>query len=349
MSEDGAWSDRGPSEPARDADLAGQGLGIVAIGRNEGPRLRTCLESLPPGVPAVYVDSASRDGSAGLARSLDVEVVELDPARPLSAARARNAGFARLRERWPRVEAVQFVDADCELEPGWLASALAALRADPGLAAVCGRRRERHPERSPWNRLVDLEWDTPPGPTDRFGGDVLLRADVFRAVGGYDESLIAGEDPELARRIRAAGHAIERLDVPMTRHDADLRRFGQWWTRQVRAGHAAAEAWWREGGGPADAGGRRVLSILGWGLLLPLALLAGLSLLGPVALLGLLLYALLVLRIGRRQLALGRSRGDAWRYALACVEGKFAETLGVWRFVRRRWSGRGATGPIEYK
>jgi GT2 family glycosyltransferase len=321
-------------------------LGIVAIGRNEGERLRACLESLPPGVPAVYVDSASRDGSAELARALGVDVVELDPKRPMSAARARNAGFARLRQLAPRLAYVQFVDGDCELEPGWIDHALAALRPDPRLGAVCGRRRERHPQESPYNRLIDLEWDTPVGPADRFGGDVMLRADAFAALGGYDESLIAGEDPELASRLHRAGHAIERLDAPMTRHDADVHRFAQWWTRQVRAGHAVAETWWRRPEGPA---GRRLASVLFFGVLLPAAIAVGVANWGTTALWGLLLYLALATRIAWRQRAIGRSRGDALRYALACIEGKFAETQGVLRFARSRFSDRGRAELIEYK
>ncbi|MGH0032167.1 MAG: glycosyltransferase [Myxococcota bacterium] len=322
--------------------------GIVAIGRNEGQRLRACLESLPAGCPRVYVDSASSDGSAALARELSVEVVELDPARPLSAARARNAGFARLRELAGDLSRVQFLDGDCELEPGWLAAAEAALDADPALAAVCGRRRERHPDASPYNRLIDMEWEGAPGRTERFGGDVMLRAAVFEALGGYDESLIAGEDPELARRVRRAGHAIERLDAPMTRHDAALSRFSQWWTRQVRAGHAAAEAWWREGGPDLS---RRLGSILFWGAALPVAVALGVWQAGAIAWTGLLLYAALAVRIAVRQRRAGRTPGDAALYAAACLEGKFAEALGAVRFALRTLSGSAAARPelIEYK
>ncbi|HLL88750.1 MAG TPA: hypothetical protein VK324_05565, partial [Tepidisphaeraceae bacterium] len=66
-------------------------LGIIAIGRNEGERLRLCLRSVVGrGMPVVYVDSKSTDGSPDLARSLGAEVVELDMSIPFSAARARN-------------------------------------------------------------------------------------------------------------------------------------------------------------------------------------------------------------------------------------------------------------------
>src|SRR5262245_15725439 len=89
-------------------------LGIVTIGRNEGERLRRCLNSLVRhGLPIVYVDSNSNDGSVELARSLGVEVVELDTSRPIGASRARNEGFERLCQIHPDLRFVQFVDGDC--------------------------------------------------------------------------------------------------------------------------------------------------------------------------------------------------------------------------------------------
>src|SRR5262245_59463567 len=112
-------------------------IGVVAIGRNEGERLARCLASAR-GLPLVYVDSGSRDGSVALALRAGAAVVELDPRRSFTAARARNEGFSRLRALEPRLEYVQFVDGDCELAPGWVAAAAAFLDARPDVAAVCG-------------------------------------------------------------------------------------------------------------------------------------------------------------------------------------------------------------------
>ena len=111
-------------------------IGLVAIGRNEGDRLRKCLLSAIGKVShAVYVDSGSVDGSVEFARSLGVEVVELDLSRPFTAARARNAGFERLLQAEPQIEYVQFVDGDCELVEGWLTRAAAELDARPDPSA----------------------------------------------------------------------------------------------------------------------------------------------------------------------------------------------------------------------
>src|SRR5262245_33530532 len=127
-------------------------VGIVAIGRNEGERLVRCFASAR-GAPVVYVDSGSRDDSVALARAAGAAVVELDARQPFTAARARNEGFRRLRAAAPHLEYVQFVDGDCELAAGWIEAAAAFLGAHPEVAAVCGRRRERHPERSLYNLL----------------------------------------------------------------------------------------------------------------------------------------------------------------------------------------------------
>src|SRR3954468_6907996 len=117
--------------------------GVIAIGRNEGERLRACLVSARRDcATVVYVDSGSSDNSVALAKSLGVHVVELDLSTPFTAARARNEGFARVRQVEPNLEFVQFVDGDCEIVEGWIAKAAAELAARPRAAIVCGRRRE---------------------------------------------------------------------------------------------------------------------------------------------------------------------------------------------------------------
>lgn len=225
-------------------------VGFVIIGRNEGPRLAACIASvLRETAIAVYVDSGSTDSSVRIASDRGLAVVELDPALPFTAARARNTGAEWLLERFPYLSFLHFIDGDCELVAGWLQTAAAAMEEEPGLGAVCGRRRERYPEASPYNRLCDSEWNTPVGIADTCGGDALYRVEAFRAGGGFSAELIAGEEPDLCHRIRAAGWRIRRIDCEMTLHDAAMTRFGQWWQRNRRSGYATAEALARRGAG----------------------------------------------------------------------------------------------------
>lgn len=124
-------------------------IDAVVIGRNEGVRLIACLDSLAGQVRrVVYVDSGSTDGSVAEAEARGVEVVALDMRQPFTAARARNAGLARLAEMPFPAALVQLMDGDCSLDPAWLATAAAFLAEQPQVAVVCGRRRERHPEAS---------------------------------------------------------------------------------------------------------------------------------------------------------------------------------------------------------
>ena len=282
----------------------------------------------------VYVDSGSTDGSVALARGLGAQVVELDMSVPFTAARARNAGYRQLRSLTPDLRLVQFVDGDCEVVDGWLARAHARLHERPELGAVCGRRRERHPERSLYNRLCDVEWDTPVGDTSACGGDAMMRLEALEKVSGFKDDLIAGEEPELCVRLRQAGYRIERLDAEMTLHDAAMTRFSQWWKRNVRAGHAFAEGAFLHGGPPEHHWVKECRRIWLWGAVIP-----GVAIGAAVPTFGLstLLLAGYPVSAGRTYQYV-RRRGRSPREAALCgvfyTIGKFAELQGLLRF---RW------------
>jgi len=324
-------------------------IGVVAIGRNEGDRLRRCLDSIgPQAQTVVYVDSGSSDQSVQMAAARGVATVELDLSIPFTAARARNEGFQRLLQLAVDVELVQFVDGDCEIVSGWLEKAQQALAAHPDTAVVCGRRRERSPEASVYNRLCDMEWDTPAGEAEACGGDALMRVGPLRDVGGYRASLIAGEEPELCLRLRMAGWKIRRIDAEMTLHDAAMTRFGQWWRRAVRAGHAFAEVSWIHRGDRPRLWVRETRSNWILGLLVPLVALAAAWWTYGISLVLFLAYPLLAARIFRWRRRCGDATGPARQYALFCVLGKFAHAQGQLKYHwNRLWARRSTL--IEYK
>jgi GT2 family glycosyltransferase len=329
--------------------------GIVAIGRNEGSTLGVCLASLRGSrLPIVYVDSGSTDGSVEIAKSHGATVVDLDRGEPFTVARARNAGMDLLVGEHPGVEYVQFVDADCFVMPGWLERAQEELRRWPDVAAVGGRRRERFPGASIYNKLFDMEWERPVGECDSCGGDVMVRVAAFREIGGYDARLIGGTDPEFSLRLRRKGWRILQVDAEMTLHDAATYRFGQWWRRTVRSGYAYGQAAALNGRGPERFGVRPVVSALIWGLVLP-ALAAATLLLSPwrhplawVAAALAAVYGLQLFRIHRYRSRLGDARRDALFFAAFCLMGKMPEATGVLRFLGDRIRGRRAR-LIEYR
>lgn len=318
-----------------------EGIGVtvdaVVIGRNEGPRLVACLKSLQGHVRRiVYVDSGSSDGSVEAARRAGAQVVALDMRLPFTAARARNAGLEQLADDPP--EFVQLIDGDCMLDPGWIEAARRGFLRHPLAVVVFGRRRERFPEASVYNRMADREWNTPLGEALACGGDALMRFDAVRAVGGYRDDLIAGEEPELCLRLRRRGGQIWRLDAEMTLHDAALLRFGQWWKRMVRSGHAFAEGAALHGAAPEAHWVAETRRALLWGAAGPLVVLAA-GVLHPAGWALALAYPAQMIRLARRE-------GAAW--AVLTVTGRFAEAWGALGFYARRLAGR-RRGLIEYK
>lgn len=315
--------------------------GLVAIGRNEGERLRACLESVVNQLAhVVYVDSGSTDNSVALAQAMGVHVVELDMSVPFTAARARNEGWRALLQWAPDVEYVQFVDGDCTVAGGWLQTALDFLKSHPEYAVVAGRLHERFPERSIYNYMCDLEWDTPVGDAKSCGGIAMMRLAALEQVGGFRAQLIAGEEPELCVRLRQSGWQIHRLVNDMGWHDAAMTRFGQWWQRTVRGGHAFAEGAWLHGAAPERHWVKETARALCRGGVWPVMVVLLVFAVSPWSLLLLMAYPLQVARLSRNP--------GGWPRAFFLVLGKFAEAWGALKFYKNLVLWRGPK-LIEYK
>ncbi|MCA0995291.1 glycosyltransferase [Alloyangia pacifica] len=305
---------------------------VVLIGRNEGARLVAALGSVQGQArQLVYVDSGSTDGSVEAAREAGARIVQLDLSTPFTAARARNAGYAALDD--PQL--VQFIDGDCALVPGYLQAARAHLQANPQIGMVTGWRSEIHRDASLYNQLCDVEWRRPAGEILACGGDMMVRAEAFSEVGGFDPTVIAAEDDEFCTRLRKAGWTLERIPHEMTRHDAAMTRFSQWWRRAVRTGHGFAQVGHLHPEYFTTERKRALVYALG----LPLLILLGLLTVGPLALLALAAYPLNWARTARGLRREGLPVPEARRHALLLTLSKFPNLVGMatyhWRRLRQ--------------
>jgi len=328
------------------ADLPG--ISVVVIGRNEGDRLVRCLESvLASDYPAdkievVYVDSDSTDDSCARAEGLGAKVVRLKPERP-AAAIGRNVGL-----RSAEHELIQFFDGDTIVDKSWLRRA-AQVMSDPQVACVFGRREESAPTASIYNFWTHHDWYVSPGIAESCAGDALFRRAVLERAGGYDESLIAGEEPDLCHRIsRDQGMKIVCLDEPMTLHDIGMTRFGQYWRRCVRTGHAYAEVGGRHRGMRRWRAKRWRNLAHAVAAPLAVALSIGLRSMWPIAI-WVLLVAVAVIRNALRL----RRRVGSLRGALLCALHHFLSktpmAIGQCTYWVRLWLGRSPQPLIEYR
>ena len=215
-------------------------IAVVVIGRNEAAHLSECLASVASmSYPAalvemIYVDSASTDGSPEIAETAGAHVIRLTGA-PMNAARGRNAGWQAARAPY-----ILFLDGDVTLEKEFVGRSLSHFL-DPSVLCVSGVLRETRPTASIYNRVFDLDWVKPFGDSETFGGIVLVRRDALELAGGYNETLGAGEEPELSRRLRSHGGRILHTNEPMALHDLAMTRWQQYWGRMVRTGYAYAQ------------------------------------------------------------------------------------------------------------
>ncbi len=177
---------------------------------------------------------------------------------------------------------------------------------------------------------------------------VMIRAAAFRNVKGFREDVIAAEDDELCLRVRQSGLKIIHVDQNMVLHDAAMYRFGQWWKRAKRAGHAFAQGAAMHGSSPDRHFVKDCRRIWLWSLGVPLLAVVTTAVLGAWGLLILLGYPLLWVKIYRYGRHRGWSARDARIYALANVLAKLPGLLGMLHFYRNHWLGRQSI-LIEYK
>lgn len=170
-------------------------VGVIVPTRNSERTLAACLKAIRgQDVPCeiVVVDNHSTDRTAAIASELADRVEVRGPERSAQ----RNFGAALLRTR-----VVGFVDSDMVVSPQVARQALDSI--DAGAAGVIV------PEDSfgegPWAAVRRFERSFYDGDDHVEAARFFDRA-IFERIGGFDESLNAGEDWDLTIRVRQVGN-----------------------------------------------------------------------------------------------------------------------------------------------
>jgi glycosyltransferase involved in cell wall biosynthesis len=189
-----------------------------------GAAINSVLRQTYPDFELVVVDDGSTDGTPEAARAItDPRLRVIAAPRNLGAAGARNLGVAEARGTW-----IAFQDSDDEWLPEKLARQMARLAANPDfVAAYCGLLTVGALNARPGERTT-LRYV--PDPSVRPAeGDILepllqrnmistqtlvVRRDVFLALGAFDEATTPIEDWDFALRLAHRGR-VAFVDEPL--------------------------------------------------------------------------------------------------------------------------------------
>ena len=214
-------------------------ISVVVPTRNVAATIGVCLQSIldelaGTGHEVIVVDNGSSDATLDIVRRF---AVRLEVVSPCFVARSRNCG-ARLAVH----PLLAFVDSDCVVRPGWSANIREVL-SDESIGVTGSRHVLREDstwvERA-WDRAHRRRSERPLEDTVYIpAGNLAVRRSVFLDVGGFDETLETGEDPDLCARIAARGYRIvEARDIRCV-HLGEPRTLGDVFRRERWHGRGA--------------------------------------------------------------------------------------------------------------
>jgi glycosyltransferase involved in cell wall biosynthesis len=194
-----------------------------------GDTIESVLRQTYAPIEIVVADDGSSDGTAAVAaRYEEVRLLRL-PHR--NQAAARNSGFGAATG-----DLIAFNDADDIMLPERIAVQVDHLRSDPDVAVVIGGQElmiDGGSEAPFWHPDADSLMRRA-GRPER--GNVhtmtpLMHRFVFERVGGFDESMVAGEDVDWLLRVKEAGLKVSIIERPLVIrrvHGSNLTQRPDW-------------------------------------------------------------------------------------------------------------------------
>ncbi len=188
-------------------------VSVIIPTYNSCKTLAACLGSIKrqshENIELIVVDACSSDNTLQISERYGARAFLLSEER----SPARNFGATQAKG-----EFLFFVDSDMELAPSTIGDCVTiCIRKNAGVVIIpeesigdCFLARCKKMEKAMHRGLAYCE-------APRF-----FRREVFEFIGGYDESLVIGEDFELTQRIRTAGFTISRCKAIIKHHEEYL-------------------------------------------------------------------------------------------------------------------------------
>ncbi len=320
-------------------------IGVIILDAGEGVSPEAAIRSVGEGRTIVFVTPAPEDEPARVAARMGADVVRLaSPA--VNPGRARNSGYRRLKALDPKLDFVQFLEADFILHVDWFRQAAAFMNRRPEVAVVDGFKKERFNEKSVVNVVGEIARRRPKGELQCTGATAFVRASAFEAAGGFRGDIPANDTDDLCLRMRRRGHHVWRIESQMGVNHA--RRIGlkDWWRDAKRNGYEYAHGVFLHGAPPERFRVLEQARAIIWGGAFPLFILLA-AIIGAVAVqvlapmtnaigvflwvlcFGFLVYFAKVLLIALRH---GIGNRSAWIYGVLVTAGHFGEFLGAAKY-----------------
>jgi len=216
-------------------------LSVVVPAYNEAKLIESCLSSITESLDIagvvrgeyelIVVDNASTDDTAQRALSLGARLIH-EPVRQI--ARARNAGARAASGEW-----LVFLDADSWPDGALFSDLLETMHDSSVVGGGCTLRMDGLPWSVAWIAWLwklcskSLGWAA--------GAFVFCRSDAFRAVNGFDDSLFAGEEINLSRKLKCYARwrgmrfvILSRNPLRTSTRKADLYSGSEIWSAFAR-------------------------------------------------------------------------------------------------------------------
>jgi glycosyltransferase involved in cell wall biosynthesis len=201
-------------------------VSVIVTTKNNHATLDACLKSISKqtyaNIELLVIDNSSTDDTKDIAGRYTSHVYNREPERSVQ----RNYGVAKATGKY-----VAIIDSDMELEPEVIAACVAAMNRDTDAAGVI------IPEQSFgqgfWAQCKRLERSFYVG-VDGIEAARFFKRDVYMDVGGYDESMVSGEDWDLSRRVGEQGRIV-RVDTFINHNEG---RLNLWRTLKKKAYYA---------------------------------------------------------------------------------------------------------------
>lgn len=189
--------------------------------------IENCLNSLKkqtyPNVEILVVDKYSTDGTREVAEQMGARVINA----PIERSTQMNFGAKNARGRY-----VYFTGADIEYDPDYIERAVKKCE-DEGCDAVIVSVTTKSDNF--WGRAKGLERLTYLG-DDLIETARFLKKDVFLAIGGWDENLVAGEDYDLQVRLNKGGYKTCRVEGSSEKHLGEPESLREIWNKNFYYG-----------------------------------------------------------------------------------------------------------------